>query len=246
LPNYVDQYVRLDKRAADAESHADEYKTRADQNRWEQCRIVHDAIESGEYNQSTFAAAVGKGRSTIQFQYSAWYSHGHRARRPSYTDAMAEARGGSTESENARTDVARARSALRDPKLAKRVLADEDIRRAVMSNDRVRRDLTRTAREVDAQRAAKVARQTRESAPKHAEAREYYEAIARLTHARQDANKALDLLRGLPPLDADQREDVREILGWLSTSVEWLYEAIKARRTATLSDEIESYLEAQT
>jgi hypothetical protein len=246
LPAYVDQYRKLDKRAADAESHADDYRARAEDNRWDQCRIVHEAIESGEYSQRSFATEVGKGSTLIRRQYDAWYMYGHRVRRPSYTEAMAAVMGATPESENARKDIVKARSALRDPVLAKQVLDDAEIRRSLMSNDRVRRDLTRTAHEVDAQRAAKVARQTRESAPRHAEAREYYDAIARLTHARADVNKALDLLRGLPPLGADQREDVREILGWLSTSVEWTYEAIKARRTATLSDEIESYLEEQT
>lgn len=248
MPSYVDQYVRLDKRAADAEGHADQYRARADENRWEQCRIVYEAIESGEYSGASFGRAVGRNGSTINNQRWIWesYGHLHEGRRGRYSDRWAEALGQIPGTRHEANALSGARKVLADPKLAKQVLDDPSIRRAVMSNDRLRRDLTRTAHEVDAHRAAKVARQTRESAPRLAEAREYYEAISRLTHARADVNKALDLLRGLPPLSADEREDVREILGWLSTSVEWAYEAIKARRAATLSDEIESYLQEQT
>jgi Family of unknown function (DUF6192) len=245
LSRYVEQYKQLEQRAVDADDHAEQYKARAEKDRWEQCRIVHDAIESGDYSRGSFADAVGRSKAHIARQYTVWSRHGSRARRPAFHEAMAEAMGSTAEAETDRKQLSHARQVMADPSLARQVLADPSIQRKLMSNDRIRSDLNRTAREVDAHRAARVARQQREDAPRLTEAKEYYDALARLLHAKADVNKALDLLRGLPPLSEDQRKDLRETLGWLSTSVDWVYEAIKARRSATLSDEIESYLAEQ-
>jgi hypothetical protein len=245
MPAYAEQYLRLEERASTAEGHAEEYRTRAEENRWEQCRIVHEAIESGSYSQSSFAREVDRSPGHIRRQYEAFRLFGSRARRPSYAEAIAAADGSTAAQETDRKQLSHARQVLADPKMAKQVLDDPDIRRSLMSNDRIRRDLTRTAHEVDTHRAARVARKMRENAPGLEEAREYYDAFARILHARQDVNKALDLLRSLPPLEAGQREEMREAVRWLSTSLEWLNETLKARRTATLSDEIENYLADQ-
>lgn len=247
MPAYVDQYLRLEDRARDAEGHAEQYRARAEENRWEQCRIAHDAVESGEFSRRSFAEAVGRSEKHIRCQFHIWNQWGatRASQRPSYGDAYNDMAGDSTEAKTSRRDLSGARQVLADPRLARQVLDDPDVRRKLMSDDRIRRDLTRTVHEVDAHRAARVSRQRRESAPRLAEAREYYDALARLTHARQDVNKALDLLRGLPPLQADQRDEMRQVAGWLSTSLDWLHETLKARRTATLSDEIENYLADQ-
>lgn len=246
MSSYVEQYRRLEAQAGEADSRVEQYRARAEQNRWEQCRIAHEAIESGEFSRRSFAREVEKSDVHIGIQYQAWMRYGHRVRRPSYTEAMAEARGSDADSENVRVDLAKTRKVLNDPKLAREVLSDPDIARKLMADDRVRAGLSRTSREIDAHRAAKVSRQQRESAPKLAEAKEYYEALSRLTHARQDARHALDLLRGLPPLDPDRRAEVRQELDWLQASVDWLRETVKARRAATLSDEIESFLADQS
>jgi|SRR5215472_468239 len=245
---YVDQYLRLEERATGAESRADEYRARAEENRWEQCRIVYEAVESGEYSRTAFARAVDKGSRAIDHQFNiwqAWGSHGAR-KRPRYADAYAQVRGDASSSDRyERNATEAARRVLADPKQARQVLEDPQIRRALMGNDKIRAGLSRTAREIDAQVAAKVDRRMRERHPGSVEMGEYLDAMGRVLHARQDVNKALDLLRGLPPMDADQRDQMRQIVGWLSTSIEWLHETLKARRNASLGDEIEAYLAEQ-
>jgi hypothetical protein len=245
MPAYVDQYLRLEDKATSEESHAEDYRARADQDRWEQCRIVHEAIDSGDYNQASFGREVGRHGTHIGRQYRAYEMFGQRARRPSYSEAIAAADGTTPEAETERKSLSHATRVMSDPKLAKQVLEDPDVRRKLMANDRIRSDLNRTSREIDAQRAARVARKQRQNAPDLAEAREYYDAMGRLVHARQDINKALDLLRGIPPLDNDQRDELRQVTGWIGTSLDWLNETLKARRTATLADEIETYLADQ-
>lgn len=95
VKDYIKQYQALDETASSAESKADEYRQRADENRWEQCRIVHEAVESGEFSRRSFAEAVGKGETTVRRQYHMWEQWGASpgTHRPSYQDAYAEARG---------------------------------------------------------------------------------------------------------------------------------------------------------
>jgi hypothetical protein len=248
MSSYVEQYRRLEEQAVDADSRVEQYQARAEQHRWEQCRIAHEAIESGEWSRRSFGDAVGRADTHIGRQWKMWERWGasRASHRPSYSDSYNEVTSDSSEAKTSRRDLSGARQVLSDRKLAREVLSDPDIARKLMADDHIRAGLSRTSREIDAHRAAKVSRQQRESAPKLAEAKEYYEALSRLTHARQDARQALDLLRGLPPLDPDRRTEVRQELDWLQASMDWLRETVKARRAATLSDEIESFLAEQS
>lgn len=240
--DYVKQYQTLDRQAGDAEAQVDEWTAHVADYRWGQCRIAHDAVQSGGYTRRSFAEAVRISHGTINAQVRAWEKYGglDPIHRPLYGEAMAEMRGG--DQTWTRKDKSAARAALRDPGTAREVLSDPEIRRNIMSDDHTRAALSRTRNEIDAQRTATAARQVRETAPKLVEAEEYYGAMARVQHARQDVNKALDLLRGLPPLDADQRHDMKQEVDWLNASIEWLYEMLKGRRPANLADEITEYL----
>ena len=129
--------------------------------------------------------------------------------------------------------------------LAKELLDDPRIRREIVRDDRVRRDLNVAEREIDAGRAATVARRQREDAPRLAEARELYDAKARIHRARSEINIAVEALRGLPALDADEREALRYDVELLEASVSWLSEFTKARRPVTLANEVEAFLADQ-
>jgi hypothetical protein len=126
----------------------------------------------------------------------------------------------------------------------KEYLEDPAVRRQLVRDDNVRADWSRSAREEDARTAARVARQVREDAPRLVEAREFYEAQARILHARQDVRQAVELLAGLPPLSEVERDDLGRALELLVAGIDHLQAFTKARRSASLADEVHEFLAA--
>jgi len=97
MSNYVATYRRLDDNAARAEA-------QADHDRWEQCRVAHEAVESGEYSRLTFGKAVNKSDREIGRQIKMWLDFGDRTPapdgdRPTYTEAYAAVQGRPTGAE---------------------------------------------------------------------------------------------------------------------------------------------------
>jgi hypothetical protein len=131
-------------------------------------------------------------------------------------------------------------------KAAKELLTDPSVRRMVVRDTGARADWSRTEQEEDARNTARHHRHLREAAPGFMEWSEFVEVLSRLSHANQDLKKALELLRGLPPLSAEARAELKQDIDWLATKVDWLGEFTKARRAASLGDEIEAYLADQT
>ena len=140
--SYVESYIKLETSAVGAESKADEYRSRADTNRWEQCRIAHEAcpdigrgaaavhakLPPGKFRQRDFAKAVGASRSVISDQVRRWRQFGdvRPGARPTYSDACAN--GGPTGAERTRVDnAAVTHKVLRDPKLIREVLTPDVI-----------------------------------------------------------------------------------------------------------------------
>ena len=61
---------------------------------WDQCRVAHEAVASGEYTQKQFADEVGVSQGYIPKQTKAWRDYGAipAGMRPSYSDVMQKAR----------------------------------------------------------------------------------------------------------------------------------------------------------
>lgn len=128
MPDYVRSYLQLEDRAAGAESKADEYRRRAEDNRWEQCRIASEAVVSGEFSQTSFAKAVGKSQQVVRRQCLNWANYGGYplADRPSYAASLAD--GDGVASETDRKQISNARTVLKDPALARELMADPTAR----------------------------------------------------------------------------------------------------------------------
>lgn len=130
--NYVDQYLRLDERASAAENKVEEYRTRAEENRWEQSRIAHEAVRDGGYTQAQFSQEVGKSTAEISRQVRVWdrYAQISLATRPAFADAVASVMGMGTtvEAETDRKQISNARAVLRSPEAARELLADPVVR----------------------------------------------------------------------------------------------------------------------
>lgn len=128
MPDFVRSYLQLEDRAAGAESKADEYRQRAEANRWEQCRIAYEAVESGDFSQTSFAKAVGVNQSTISRQYRIWGEYGSYAlaHRPAYASSLVDAGGVSAQTD--RKQISNARAVLKDPALARELMADPTAR----------------------------------------------------------------------------------------------------------------------
>ena len=127
---YVDSYLRLEDRASGAESKADEYRQRADENRWEQCRIVHEAVTLGGHTRNAFALAVGTSRTTIGRQFAVWEYFGIHAsgNRPTYGEAVAIAYDGTTQTaETDRKQLVNARAVLKNPEAVRELLKDTSV-----------------------------------------------------------------------------------------------------------------------
>lgn len=106
---FVEQYRKLEDHASELETVAEDYKSRADEDRWEQCRLAYEAVESGEFTQRSFAEAVAKGQTTVSIQCRMWKQWGEYARtqRPTYWEAQAAIRNHSTGEERTR-EIAKA------------------------------------------------------------------------------------------------------------------------------------------
>lgn len=156
---YVDAYLRLEDRAAGAESKADEYRKRADDNRWEQCRIAHEATSDGGYSKSAFADNVGVSRTTIQRQVKIWERWGCTVtvHRPTYAEAIAWSLGSTAEAETDRKQLANAKTVARNPEAVRELLRDP-VAAAVVANA------------VDEKRRADVYKPVVKQAPKGDEA----------------------------------------------------------------------------
>jgi hypothetical protein len=145
--------------------------------------------------------------------------------------------GGSTFGRDTRIDSVVDRAAA-----AKQQLADPAVRRELVRDDHVRNEWWKTVRAEDARNAARVARKERESAPRLVEASEFYDAIGRAQHARQDIRQFIGLLSGLPPLDTEQRAMVRHELDRLAQAVDYAQTFGRGRQAASLTDEIQEFL----
>jgi hypothetical protein len=79
----------MEDRALAATAKVAQYQEQEDGNRWEQCRIAHEAIESGEHSRVSFGEAVGKSGQHIGHQVAVWAKWGEAShgRRPPYPDA---------------------------------------------------------------------------------------------------------------------------------------------------------------
>ena len=132
--DYVGRYKRLEDQASGAESKAEDYRRRASDVRWDQARIAFEAVESGAYNQKSFAKAVGTPGTTIWRQCNVWASYGDipLAKRPAYSDAVAMAEGTTQAAETDRKQVVNARAVLRDPALARELVLKDPEARAVI------------------------------------------------------------------------------------------------------------------
>lgn len=109
MTDYVEQYRSLEAEASGHEKAAEAYRAKADEDRWEQCRIAHEAVESGGFSRRSFAKEVGKDPRTISVQFQMWDRWGGEAlpHRPTYWAAQAEIMNFSTGKDRTR-DIARA------------------------------------------------------------------------------------------------------------------------------------------
>lgn len=123
MSNYVANYRRLEDNATRAEAQADGW-------RWDQCREAFEAIESGEYNQTSFGKAVGKSRTEIARQVNVWKVHAGVHPRPTYTEAYAAVQdrptGPERTSQMAQENI-RNLSTPEKARLAAELLEDEDV-----------------------------------------------------------------------------------------------------------------------
>jgi len=161
--NYVADYRRLDDNAARAESQAEQYRQRADTDRWEQCCIAFEATRPGGYTQRAFAEAVGKSQGLIGSQARAWKRYESRAihDRPSYEEAMNAVSGDSTEQKIARSAATHIRRLAPEDKakLAAELLDDPDVEVApsAIARQAARPDVARAiARDDEAREAIEV------------------------------------------------------------------------------------------
>lgn len=161
----VEAYLALDAKATSAEDMITKYTAKAETNRWEQCRIVHEAVTSGEYSRRSFAEAAGKSSKTVELQYKIWHAHGAQpaSHRPTYTEAYAQAQNRPTGSErtaqmtagNVRNlpaeDKAKvARELLADPEVADEI--DDDLAEHVASRPELASKVTERVAEDDERR----------------------------------------------------------------------------------------------
>lgn len=160
--DYVKRYLSLDAQASAAESKVEEYRERAEHDRWEQCRIAYEAIESGGFNRRSFAEAVGRSAVHVGRQVTVWADWGEvtPSTRPPYKEAFSEsAMGKSHDAENDRKRLQDAKRVLNDPELlaqlpasaiAKAVATHPDAARAVARNPEAREAIEDEAIEVHA------------------------------------------------------------------------------------------------
>lgn len=246
----VEAYLALDAKATSAEDMITKYQEKAETNRWEQCRIVHEAVTSGEYTQGAFAEAVGKHKSTIHRQARVWKTWGDvaPAQRPTYTEAYAEAQNRPTGAErtaqmtagNVRNmpaaDKAKvARELLADPEVADEI--EDDVVGHVASRPstsaKARRKLDEIDPELDEQsrraadRAAESSRQGRKSQPM-LQALVVEGELAKLLRLHAEALESVKLLdvEALDQIETALRESLSEKTDKLVASAQLLQLAV--------------------
>lgn len=127
---------------------------------------------------------------------------------------------------------------------AKELLSDPEVASEVVSDDRTRASIVRAEQQVDAERRATTSRRQREDSPGLHETSDFVTALGHIVHARSDVNKALDLLRDLPPIDSERRDELHDVLSLLEPGVEWLRRIANGEQQG-LVDEIERFLVSQ-
>lgn len=128
MTDYVKAFLRLDRRAAEAEEQERTWKEQAAEARWEQARIAHEAVTSGGFSRAAFATAVGWSGNQIGRYVKVWEAHGTARTRPAWADAYQSVMGYDVDD----MDVRRARHALRNPDAIREVMRrDPEIARNV-------------------------------------------------------------------------------------------------------------------
>lgn len=212
---YVDQYLKMDADASAAVERAEEYQRHAEANRWEMCRIVFEAVESGEFSRRAFAEAVGKSHGTINRQYSIWKEHGGQApiHRPRYTDAYNQVTGddrpraGSIERTK---DTVTRLSTQEKADLVSDLVEDQDVATAIASNPKARASLAAA----EARTTEDTQRTMRERHPdyaKVADASTVADAIYATSKFRSALRRAADALRDTD-ISADDRDGLRHAI----------------------------------
>lgn len=127
----------------------------------------------------------------------------------------------------------------------KNLLADPAVRAGVATDPTTRRNMSRAVDEHYTRQTSAAERRERERAGPLVETSEALRALGWLHQSRDRYRWALETLRGLPPLPEDLRTEFRNEIDLLETHLGWLREAVKARRSASLGDEIEEFLASQ-
>ena len=154
--SYVDAYRRLDADATRAETQAEQYRQRADHDRWEQCRVAYEATNDGGYSHRGFAAEVGKSSSYIGDQARMWreFADQRAGQNPlSYTEAYNRLTGrpsGAESTAHRGRQIVRNLPAPERAKLAADLLDDPDVADELAKTPDVRRQVSRAVDEAAA------------------------------------------------------------------------------------------------
>jgi len=130
--------------------------------------------------------------------------------------------------------------------VAARLIEDRpDIARDLVDDPTTDMALIKARIEKEAEEREEHERNEFESSGGIADVHDYVRATVLVGTARHKLNQALKILHSLPPLPELQRNDLRQEIRWLESSVEWLKEVAKARRAASLGEEVEEFLSNQ-
>jgi len=229
MTNYVADYRRLDDNAARDESQAEQYRKRADENRWEQCRIAYEATTEGGYSFKAFAEAVGVVGTTVSRQARMWAENAEAAGahdRPSYAEAWRDVTGDQRTTADDTRGRARNLPATERAKLAAELLADKDVAEQVVTDKQARHNITRAAdQHYQRQATERTERTERKAAGDPTDQRvDALLQVNRLGEAcerfSRDGN---DALRHVGPLPDSERY-------WLTGSVERAETTVRAAR----------------
>lgn len=230
MNRYVEEYRKLDEHAGKLEEVAEDYRSRAEDDRWDQCRIAYEAVESGEFTKNSFAKSVERSHEHIRRQYLMWERYGvapRGATLPGYWEAQAEIRNHSTGEDRTR-EIAREgvrrlpaedkretfKELARDPD----VIDDEDTVAEIARDPGVRRQVqkqaTSDAREANARtiESDDTLRGTVEEGTDAAVLESLHRALTSIRRASR--------LSSSLETTASQREVYADLLGQLSDEIE--------------------------
>lgn len=220
VSGFVEEYRKLDEHAGRLEEVAEDYKSRAEDDRWEQCRIVFEAVDSGEFTRRAFAESVGKSEQTIGRQYRMWNDWGtiHADSRPTYWEAQAEIRNHATGQERTK-EIAREgirRLSTQDKAdVVRELIEDEDVASAAVADRSVRGAFARAQTHIEKE----VAERQRERMPgikRLGREQAIAEGFSTFTSYRKRLRETIAALRG-ENLDEDERaslvEQARKTIG---------------------------------